>query len=410
MEEEVRKRGILYLQQQKFGKKWKKVWSLVYGDSGCSVSRLELLEWRDGAESSERKRSKRDSRKVIRMSDLVRVAEDKMAACPRGCGAFRVETAEKSFLFAAESSELGDWRRTLCEIAFPMNQGQCEDSMTQGTPDSGMMENSIYCTSSALKDFPITVKVTEASARCQLKGSFILRVDLRAIHLLHPKTGATRYTWPFNYIRKFGLQQSTFSIEAGRMSKSGEGVFEFQTKQNEKIFQAVDAAINLQSSKDRSQTWDPSPGPVVLDDDDSLYSKVTKVRRPRPQANALLAGVEEMPLDDVSVGDWGWGMSHRPLPTPGFPREPPPGRQTPPDSPQLSENEPDYEEVDVGAMATQEPPPTYDSIFRVGGPALEECPYDMAGANANHGHKLKRMLTNPCFDCDEVDSDPMTTM
>uniref|UniRef100_A0A3B4XSW2 Docking protein 2 n=1 Tax=Seriola lalandi dorsalis TaxID=1841481 RepID=A0A3B4XSW2_SERLL len=39
---------------------------------------------------------------------------------------------------------------------------------------------------------------------------------------------------------------STFSFEAGRRCESGEGSFEFDTKQGNFLFQAVEAAINLQ--------------------------------------------------------------------------------------------------------------------------------------------------------------------
>uniref|UniRef100_A0A3Q1FBH6 Docking protein 2-like n=1 Tax=Acanthochromis polyacanthus TaxID=80966 RepID=A0A3Q1FBH6_9TELE len=39
---------------------------------------------------------------------------------------------------------------------------------------------------------------------------------------------------------------STFSFEAGRRCDSGEGSFEFDTKQGNLLFQAVEAAINLQ--------------------------------------------------------------------------------------------------------------------------------------------------------------------
>ncbi|KAJ8347058.1 hypothetical protein SKAU_G00284590 [Synaphobranchus kaupii] len=423
MEDEVRKRGILYLQQQKFGKKWKKVWLLVYGDSGCSVSRLEVFECRDDAERTERKRSKRDSKKVIRMCDFVRVAEEKVAACPRGCGTFLVETTEKSFLFAAETSELGDWIQTLCEIAFPMNQGQPEALMSPSAQDYEMVENSIYCTSSELKDFHVTVRKSEASVRCKLHGSFVLRVDLHSLHLLNPESGVTCFTWPYQYIRKFGLNMSSFSFEAGRMSDSGEGIFEFETKQNDRILHAINTAIGLQSRRDGAQDLSTGPAsccrPIALDDS-GLYSQVNKGRRPCPSAEALLAGVEEMALDDISIRDPGWGLSKRPLPTPNSHVEPSLARETCPDGLELSETEPDYEEVGAGAVAPavmQMPQSPYDNIEMVKGQALiigresdpvgKECP-DNPGIDENVGCRhLKRMLTNPCYQY-EVDTEQMT--
>ncbi|XP_064164177.1 docking protein 2-like isoform X1 [Anguilla rostrata] len=419
MEEEVRKSGILYLQQQKFGKKWKKVWSLVYGDSGCSVSRLELFECRDDAERAELKRSKRDSRKVIRMSDFVRVAEKKATACPRGCGTFLVETAGKSFLFASETSELGDWIRTLCEIAFPqMNQGQGEAFMTPSVQDSGMVDNDIYCSSSALKEFHVMVKKTEASVRCKLNGPFVLRVDPKALHLQDPQSRVISFSWPYQYIRKFGLTMSCFTFEAGRKSDSGEGLFELQTTQNNKIFQAVDTAIGLQSKGDGCPASNPGPAPgcrpIATDDDDGdgLYSKVKKTRRPRAKVDALLAGVEDLVLEDnASVRGWGGAMAGRPLPPPAPDPEPSPVSKARPGSQELSEAEPDYEEVDAGPMA---PGSHYHNVDQVKGQAsivggaADPC---NPGVSENHGpRQLKRMLTNPCYHYDEVDAGPVTDL
>ncbi|KAJ8286774.1 hypothetical protein GJAV_G00043150 [Gymnothorax javanicus] len=439
MEEDVRKRGILYLQQQKFGKKWKKVWSLVYGDSGCSVSRMELFDHQDAAEQTERKRSKRKSKKVIRLSELVRVVTEKVPGSPQGCGSFLVETTEKSFLFAAEMAELEDWIQTLCETAFPMNQGHKESWMTPSDQDSGMVENSIYCTSSGpkrrrtiptvinnnfrsqclqwfaaalavLKDFHVKVKETATSAKCRLYGAFVLRVDLHAIHLLDPKTGATHFTWPYQYIRKFGLTPSSFTFEAGRKSDSGEGVFELQTKRRDEIFNAVDSAIELQRKEGGSQSPTPRSRPISADD--GLYSQVNKVRKPRPRADALLAGIEEMTLDDMSIRDRGRGMSRRPLPTPSSHLEPSLVSDTQRDSPSQSETEPDYEEVDAGAVTTlmpQVPQSPYDNIDMVNG---QGCFTGRAvdPDKQSSPRQLKRMLTNPCFDFSEGDTDQMTYM
>ncbi|KAJ8388630.1 hypothetical protein AAFF_G00131950 [Aldrovandia affinis] len=430
MEEAIRKRGVLYIQQQKFGKKWKKVWSIVYGDSNCSVSRLELYERRDDAEQSERKggkRSKRETRKVIRTSDFVRVSEERESACPRGCGCFLLETTEKSFLFAVEMSELDDWIRTLCEIAFPTNQGQCDDLTIPSVQDCGMVDNSIYCTSTALNNFEVTVERTEASERCQLRGAFILRVDFHGLHLQKPESGVIHFTWPYRHIRKFGLNMFSFSFEAGRRSDSGEGLFEFKTKQNDRIFQAVDGAIDLQRRGDGRQASDLGCRPVAPDDSD-LYSTVNKVKRPHPPVDGLLVGLEEMTLDDRALPfrDWGRGMSSHPLPNPNSHLEPSPVSQLPhrlyheprSEDQELagSETEPDYEEVDIGAMAavvTQAPLALYDDVKEAKGhawmlgmaldPVGQKCPYNPGADERAIPRQLKRMLTNPHFDCDKDD-------
>ncbi|KAF5879876.1 docking protein 3-like, partial [Clarias magur] len=108
------------LQQMKEAK-WKKVWSILYRDSNRSISRLEFFECKDGGTGTlEKSRSKQENKKIIRMSDCIRVTEAAdVDGCPKECKAFLVETTEKTFVFAVEMVEVDDWMQKLCEIAFP---------------------------------------------------------------------------------------------------------------------------------------------------------------------------------------------------------------------------------------------------------------------------------------------------
>lgn len=65
----------------------------------------------------------------------------------------------------------------------------------------------------------------------------------------------------FNLDSDVSVSQSTFSFEAGRRCESGEGSFEFDTKQGNLLFQAVEGAINLQRiSLPQRQASGCSPG------------------------------------------------------------------------------------------------------------------------------------------------------
>uniref|UniRef100_A0A8C9XN25 Docking protein 2 n=1 Tax=Sander lucioperca TaxID=283035 RepID=A0A8C9XN25_SANLU len=174
---------------------------------------------------------------VIRLADCIRVSEVDMDGCPRDTGPFLIETTEKMYVFAADRLQLDDWTHKLCEIAFPRGNRVDEDA--------GMEDNSLYSGRETVRDFRVCVRRTEASDRCRLKGDGFLRADSDALHLLD-KTGDIVYTWPYRYLRRFGRDKSTFSFEAGRRCDSGEGSFEFDTKQGNILFQAVEAAINLQ--------------------------------------------------------------------------------------------------------------------------------------------------------------------
>ncbi|XP_059192199.1 docking protein 2 [Centropristis striata] len=253
MEEDIRKQGALFLQQQRFGKKWKRVWCVLYRESSCSISRLEFFECKDGGNSEKNDktlRKQQEHKKVIRLADCIRVSEVDMDGCPRETGPFLIETTEKIYVFAADRMQLDDWTHKLCEIAFPMSwsEGVKRGSLQRGNrvdEDEGMEQNSLYSERETVRDFRVCVRRTEASDRCRLKGDGFLRADVDALHLLD-KTGDILYSWPYRYLRRFGRDKSTFSFEAGRRCDSGEGGFEFDTKQGNFLFQAVEAAINLQ--------------------------------------------------------------------------------------------------------------------------------------------------------------------
>lgn len=65
----------------------------------------------------------------------------------------------------------------------------------------------------------------------------------------------------FNLDSDVSVSQSSFSFEAGRRCESGEGSFEFDTKQGNFLFQAVEGAINLHRiSFPHRQTSGSGPG------------------------------------------------------------------------------------------------------------------------------------------------------
>lgn len=259
MEDDIRKKRVLFLQQQRFVKKWRRVWCVLFRESVCSVSRLELFDCKDGAERSDRTLKKhQENKKVIRLSTCIRVSAVDVEACPKDTAAFLIETTEKIFVFAADRLQVDDWTHRLCEIAFPMNwsdPGLKRGSSQRGTgpePDQEqdhsqsqqMEDNSLYSQRESV-GFRVGIRRTEASERCRLKGEAVLQADADALILLD-RTGQVLFAWPYRYLRRFGRDKSTFSFEAGRRCDSGEGSFEFETKLGNAVFVAVETAINLQ--------------------------------------------------------------------------------------------------------------------------------------------------------------------
>ncbi|NXS34513.1 DOK2 protein, partial [Pomatostomus ruficeps] len=236
--------------------KWKKFWGVLYRESSCSSARLELLE---GAGGTERPRRAEGGRRLVRLSDCVHVAEaGGDASCPKDTVPFLLDTTERRFLLAADSAEAAEWIQRLCELAFPRSRE--EPAAAKEAPPSSlgtegkfsMEENSLYSSrGKAVPEqvFEVTVRVTPSSQRCRLRGRYLLRAGEEALELRHLQSQELLASWPYRFLRRFGRDKVTFSFEAGRRCASGEGNFEFDTRQGNEIFQAIEAAIEVQRSR-----------------------------------------------------------------------------------------------------------------------------------------------------------------
>ncbi|XP_032326919.1 docking protein 2 isoform X2 [Camelus ferus] len=141
-----------------------------------------------------------------------------------------------------------------------------------------MEENELYSnrtTVAPCKKFAVTMRPTEASERCRLRGAYTLRAGESALELWGgPEPGTQLYEWPYRFLRRFGRDKVTFSFEAGRRCISGEGNFEFETRQGNEIFLALEEAISAQkkAASPGPQTQ-PAPAPMVLPRPDSPYAR-----------------------------------------------------------------------------------------------------------------------------------------
>uniref|UniRef100_A0A8C3VH57 Docking protein 3 n=1 Tax=Catagonus wagneri TaxID=51154 RepID=A0A8C3VH57_9CETA len=108
------KDGILYQQQVKFGKSWRKVWGLLYAGGPSGVARLE--SWESAGPS------RRGERRVIRLADCVSVLPAEGESCPRDTSAFLLTTTERSHLLAAQHRQ--QWMDRICQLAFPVSTGE----------------------------------------------------------------------------------------------------------------------------------------------------------------------------------------------------------------------------------------------------------------------------------------------
>ncbi|XP_077157543.1 docking protein 1 [Paroedura picta] len=250
------KAGPLLLQQPsglRLGaKRWKKGWFVLYPASPRGVARLEFFEGKEGVVAADRVGTKRLDKKIVRLADCVSVAPALDCAPKEGLVAFRLETSERTYLFAATPQETAEWMAKLCEAAFLGNPGQGAPLATEpGSQHSlGMAANSLYCSQEEAREFWVTVQKTEAAERCQLHGAYLLKASRDAgLVLQDPHSHQPLYTWPYRLLRRYGRDKVMFSFEAGRRCESGPGNFTFETKQGNEIFHVVEAAIQEQKAQ-----------------------------------------------------------------------------------------------------------------------------------------------------------------
>ncbi|XP_032439480.1 docking protein 1b [Xiphophorus hellerii] len=266
------KEGQLYVQHQKFGKKWKKNWFVLYPASQNGIARLEFFDSPSGgggsagsSVSGSNEKTRKLDKKIIRLSECISILPALTESCPKdNMAAFCVETNDKTHVFAAEKTNAKDWMDTMCDIAFQGGTGSSLTDSNGGPQDLQMSENLIYYSREEVNEFWVTVQRTEASERCGLAGSYWLKAENEALIIKEPKTKRNILVWPYKLLRRYGRDRVMFSFEAGRRCDSGPGNFTFETKQGNEIFTLVDLAI--QSQKAQAEERHLS-GPQSLDPD-----------------------------------------------------------------------------------------------------------------------------------------------
>ncbi|XP_031707145.1 docking protein 1b isoform X2 [Anarrhichthys ocellatus] len=250
------KEGQLFVQHQKFGKKWKKNWFVLYPASQNGIARLEFFDAPSGgvggaggtSGSGSNEKTRKLDKKIIRLSECISILPAVTESCPKeNMAAFCVETNDKTHVFAAEKNVAKDWMDTMCDIAFQGGGGNSTAADSNGgAQDLQMAENLIYYSREEVNEFWVSIQRTEASERCGLAGSYWLKAENDTLILKEPKTKRNVLVWPYKLLRRYGRDRVMFSFEAGRRCDSGPGNFTFETKQGNEIFSLVDQAIQSQ--------------------------------------------------------------------------------------------------------------------------------------------------------------------
>uniref|UniRef100_A0AAV2MJJ5 IRS-type PTB domain-containing protein n=1 Tax=Knipowitschia caucasica TaxID=637954 RepID=A0AAV2MJJ5_KNICA len=190
------------------------------------VGRLELNTVVDNTGAGCEQKKSHKARKVVRLRDCLSVTAAPKESCPPDCESFYLNTTSTTYTLASPATQ--DWISALCLLAF---QQDPEDA-DKGAFDRGngliLEDNDLYSSweSDALeppKAHLVSVRLTEASQRCNLSGDYLISPDADALLLLHPETHDVIFHWPYKMLRKYGQVEGGFSIEAGRRCESGAG-------------------------------------------------------------------------------------------------------------------------------------------------------------------------------------------
>lgn len=84
------------------------------------MARLEVFDSKEPSAAG-RAGTRRLARTVVRLSDCTSVAPVGEGGPRAGTATFRLETRDRTFLFAAEKEQSEEWVAKLCQIAFPVS-------------------------------------------------------------------------------------------------------------------------------------------------------------------------------------------------------------------------------------------------------------------------------------------------
>ncbi|XP_014205535.1 uncharacterized protein LOC106637316 [Copidosoma floridanum] len=200
---------------QQLKKSWYKKYCQIFKPSKYGIQRLEIYD------SQEEALTQQHTQRIITLEACIKIS---LSSQPL---TFTLVTKSGVHHFGCCSEvEVANWMSAFQSVAF-------KDDASSITVEE---DNDLYCTSGE-GVFTVKISETEASRKCGLEPlkNYTLIVGATEMKLMDTSLHVL-YTWPYQYIRKYGYSEKKFTFEAGRRCGSGEGSFCLEHKNQLDIY------------------------------------------------------------------------------------------------------------------------------------------------------------------------------
>lgn len=91
------------------------------------------------------------------------------------------------------------------------------------------------------------------NAKLDFRGECTMQVTSDAVRILDARNSRRELVaWPLQNIRRYGVERSMFTLEAGRACPTGEGTFIFDSVEAEEIYHKVHDATQALARRQRT--------------------------------------------------------------------------------------------------------------------------------------------------------------
>eukprot|EP00057_Strongylocentrotus_purpuratus_P028345 XP_011682819.1 PREDICTED: docking protein 1 isoform X2 [Strongylocentrotus purpuratus] len=161
--------------------------------------------------------------------------------------------------------------------------------------DAELQDNLLY-DSCDNKSFPVAIKSNPFTDSLNLHGSYALQLDSMKLSLIEPSTGKNLFSWPYRYLRRYGREKTSFSMEVGRRCTSGEGLIRFNVQDGNQVFHAIQSYVSAMTGRNFSTSSIPTTPPTAPQGPPSFTPVSTELKTAKVSTGIKAQGVKVLPL------------------------------------------------------------------------------------------------------------------